>query len=188
MRTELINLLKLHNYYHEVELRTHPDTCCNAEMVRVINFDRIKDDFCDVLQIGCKLKSVDAILFPNNKPNHIYFIEMSSFRARNLRTGQSYMDFIAEEMIGFKVPNKIIDSIFLLLAFIGYHNGDNAFYRYMLDKSKSKIITVFLLDLNDIEINELQLLSLDKQQIELTKRIEGEIVILNCPSFTAAFA
>jgi hypothetical protein len=179
----LENLLTANGYYFEEELGNIPYSCCPAETKKVLDFDQIKDKFCSVLACN-PLKSVDTIYLA--KPsNTLYLIEMKSFDPAGTL---SCIDFIDKHYGKYAIGNKIADSLFVIFGIIGYYNIHNSFYAYFFNPNHLKIKTFLLTNFSYSDLVSLSLATLDKQKIGLTKRIEGETVIMNCDSFTTHMA
>lgn len=173
---------------HEKEIRNIPHSCCANSDILAFSFDEIKDEFSQSLGIPQDrlLKSVDALFFSTNT-DELYLIEMKGFTRAGVATIQDCKKFIKRHFDAFSLPNKIIDSIFLICSIIGYFDIDKDCYQYVLDQKGIKIKTVLLSNFSNQEILDLTLLSLHKQRISLTKRIDGEIGILNCDTFSSHF-
>lgn len=180
----LETLLKNKALHIEEEIGKIAHSCCNTSKVKVLDFDKIKDEFCNTLNVKSPLKSVDAIYLSKTQ-NVIYLIEMKNYSTSGVISG---INMTCEEFINFhfgknSIGNKIIDSIFIIFGLMGYHNISKTFYPFFLDEQKLKIKTFFLTNFNHSDIVSLSLATLDKQRIGLTKRIEGETLIINCDGF-----
>jgi hypothetical protein len=179
-------------YYsaHHTPLKKHSCGCCKSVNIKVIDFDKMKEEFCQKIGIKHYPKSVDAVFLPKSK-DEIYFIEMSSFRDYSTRTGKigitEVIKYIKKDLKGFGLPNKIIDSIFIVLGIAGYYNVNKNFYSYFLDRTKLKVKTLYVLDLNYRETTLLRRLNRHQMAIKLTKRIEGDINIMSCHQFNTHF-
>ncbi len=169
---------------HEKEIKDIPLTCCANSNLMVFSYDEIKSEFCRSIGISENnmLKSVDAIYF-SIKTEELYLIEMKGFGKAGHASVTDCKKFIKKHFRPFGIPNKIIDSIFLFNSIMGFYNIDKDCYKYFVDQSGIKIKTVLLSNFSNQEILDLTLLSLHKQKITLTKRIDGEIGILNCDTF-----
>jgi hypothetical protein len=175
-----IKILIKQSYHHEDEIKNIPFTCCHST-VRVIDFDRIKDSFFTALAIPKRLKSVDCIKV-NTANNILYFIEMKSYTPGGTLTLNDWFVNRLE-----CIPNKIIDSMFIILSFIGYYSSSKGLFKYFLNIDRLKTESIFLTDLNSIDLLSLTLAHQDKLGISLTKRITPPIVPMNTNDFIAKF-
>ena len=175
-----VKLLTKHAYHYEDEIQNIPSTCCQSS-ITVIDFDKIKDTFFAVLVIAKKLKSVDCIKI-NTSNNTLYFIEMKSY---NPGGRLSLNDWFVDRLQC--IPNKIIDSMFIILSFIGYYSSSKGLYKYFLNIDRLKTESIFLTDLSSVDLLSLQLANQDKLGISFTKRIASPIVPMNSNDFIAKF-
>jgi len=175
-----INLLIKHSYHHEDEIQNIASTCCHST-VRVIDFDRIKDSFFVVLGIPKKLKSVDCIKV-SAANDTLYFIEMKSYTPGGTLTLNNWFVDRLE-----CIPKKIIDSMFIILSFIGYYSSSKCLYKYFLNIDKLKTESIFLTDLTSTQLLSLTLAHQDKLGISLTKRIAPPIIPMNTSAFITKF-
>lgn len=101
------------------------------------------------------------------------------------------MSFIIEcidnDFKGYGLPNKIIESIFILLGIAGYHKIKSSFYNSIFDK-KIKIKTFYLLDLSVRQTYHLHRLIRSKRNVMLSKMVNEEIDIIDCTSFHGIFS
>jgi len=172
---------------YEREIKDIPDSCCASDIL-AFSFDEIKNEFSQNLGISNDrlLKSVDALFF-SKKTDEIYLIEMKGLARAGVATITDCKKYIKRHFAPFSLPNKIIDSIFLICNIIGYYDIEKECYQYLIDQKGIKIKTILLSNFSNKELLDLTLLSLDKQKISLTKRIDGEIGILNCDTFSRHF-
>jgi hypothetical protein len=173
---------------HEKLICSIPLSCCSCTDISVFSFDEIKTDFYLTLGIpeSRMLKSVDAIYF-SPKTEELYLIEMKGFGKAGSASITECKRFIKKHFKPFNLPNKIIDSIFIINTIMGYFDIDKDCYQYFLDQNGIKIKSILLSNFSNQEILDLTLLSLHKQKISLTKRIVGEIGILNSDTFSRHF-
>jgi hypothetical protein len=183
----MLAVLKKHlldnSYFFEKELGVIPHSSCPTSIIRVLDFDAVKDRFSVELRMS-SLKSVDAIYFSNTR-DEIYLIEMKRYVAGGLH---SCVDYVKSHLGPNGLPNKIIDSIFILLGIMGYYQIDKSFYSFFLDPSKLKIKCLLLVDFSSSDLLALTLASQHKHNISLTKKVESEIGVINCSAFQRHFA
>lgn len=179
----LETLLKTKSLYHLEQIGKIKHSCCPSLAHSVIDFDKIKDEFCATLKVK-QLKSVDAI-YLSTKKNVLYLIEMKEYFPPGIIPGKnlSCEDFIKYHFGKYAIGNKILDSLFILQGIMGFYGISKNFYSYFFDDQKLKIQTLFLTNFNYVDLVTLSLATLDQQNLGLTKRIEGETTILNCDGF-----
>jgi len=184
MLADFIAFLKANSYYHEKEIKDISSTCCPTSTVKVLDFDRVKDDFSKLIGLKDheKLKSMDTIFFSVHN-DILYLIEMKRYDPVN--STLSVQDFVNQYLT--KLPNKMMDTIFILLSIMGYFGITKAFYSYFLNPDKLNIHSFLLTDLPDRDLLPLTLANLDKLNISLTRRVNSEIFSLNCNSFNSRF-
>lgn len=154
-----------------------PHSCCSADTNQVIDFDKVKDEFCRRLGMtNIVLKSVDALYF-NKQRDTLFLIEMKAFDAGG---GLDCETFINQHFGDYGVHNKIVDSLHMIFGILGYHAAPQPLYGYFLDPSKLKVRTILLVNLTPVDMLSISLATLDKQKITLSRRIEGETIITNC--------
>jgi hypothetical protein len=173
---------------HEKEIKNVPLSCCLTSDIVVFSFDEIKADFYSTVGLNHAnmLKSVDALYF-SEKTEELYLIEMKGFGKAGHATLSECKKFIKNHFRQSNLPNKIIDTIYIFASIIGYYDLDKTSYKHFIDQKGIKIKTVLLSNFSHQELLDLTLASLHKQNISLTKRIVGEIGILNCDKFTTHF-
>lgn len=179
MLQDLENLLKLNGLFFEEELGKIAHSCCPSETKKVINFDKIKDVYFQLIGVR-KLKSVDVIYLAKTR-NELFLIEMKGYNAGGALNCEQFID---THYAKYAIGNKIADTIFTILGIIGYYRINPTFYEFIFNPDKLKIKTFLLTNFSYSDLTSLSLATLDKQKIGLTKRIEGETIILNCDSFT----
>jgi hypothetical protein len=157
--------------------------------VTVINFEKIIEIFSTTLKMGNRLKCVDAIKF-NNASNTLFLIEWTSYKKCSKHFKTTFECFL-DKQYNYELINKAVDSIFMFLGLIGFYDIHKDFFGYFLDtqegKNKLKVKTVLLSDVDDMELSALDLTTLEKQNISLTKRISSPIIISNSSSFSQDF-
>jgi hypothetical protein len=172
----------------EKEIRNIPQSCCTTSEISVFSFDEIKTDFYSSVGLSHSnmLKSVDALFFAEST-EELYLIEMKGFGKAGTATLSECKRFIKKHFQPSNLPNKIIDTVYLIASIIGFYDIDKSCYKYFVDQKGIKIKTVLLSNFTNQELLDLNLATLHNQNISLTKRIVGEIGILNCENFTNHF-
>lgn len=62
-------------YFFEDELKNIPSTCCTTSTFKVLDFDKIKEEFCNKYGINSYCKSNDILILYQPK-DELHFIEM----------------------------------------------------------------------------------------------------------------
>jgi hypothetical protein len=176
-----IDFLKNHSYYFESELKDVQHTCCQST-IKVVDFDKVKDEFSKELGISYKLKSVD-VLYLSKTTDTIYFIEMKRKDPTNTKV---CAEFVRDRLHDLKP--KLIDSLLIISSLIGYFQIDRAFYSFFLDPSKLKTKSILLTDISNQDLVTITLSQLHMLNINLGYRIGRPITTMNCDGFNSYFA
>ncbi|RYY54635.1 MAG: hypothetical protein EOO09_13540 [Chitinophagaceae bacterium] len=183
MLQDFQNLLTANGFYFVDSLGNIQHSCCVTSTVKVIDFDKVKDEYCKLLGIP-QLKSVDA-LFLAKSINSLFLIEMKSFNPALTKTAAQ---FIIDHFSTRGMPAKIVDSLILITSMIGVFNAPRALHSALLDANQIKVKTILLVDLNAVDMVSITLATLDKYNIGIVNRIEPDTAVMNCPQFEALIA
>lgn len=163
----------------KVPLHKIDDRCCNSN-IKVIDFDRVKDEFsADIKTDNAKLKSVDLVKYHKRK-NSLCLIEMKGHDG-----GSDKLEFI-QQKIEETIP-KIIDSIILLTAIMGYHRAKRKWYFTFVNPKQLQIIPYILVNYSDADLVPLIAATKDQRSIKLSGRIQQSIQLINCDGFENLF-
>ena len=186
MLKHIAYFIKYHTpYYFITPVKDIKHSCFENCEVEVLDFDKVKDTFLNDLKINdsCKLCSVDGVFF-DNRNNSVCVFDMKRFNP--------LYELTAEEYIKPELKNlskKVVDTLYLFCAILGYYNIDKSNYYTLLHPSQLRIkpyLVVNVKSSQDIEI--LRLAFLNDLKISLSRRIEENIQMINCQEFEDAFS
>jgi hypothetical protein len=180
----IINFLKTTPYYLIKPVKDIKCSCCPNCEIMALDFDTVKDQFFEYLKIDdYKLCSVDGILFDKHRRAFCIF----DMKRYNPLSGLTEIEYVGKELK--KMSNKIVDSIYILSAIMGYYGLDKEHYPILLHPKKLKIFPYMVVNLKSSqEILNVSLALQKELRISLSKRIEENIMLINCEQFEYAFS
>ncbi len=112
---------------------------------------------------------------------------MFDMKRYNPLSGLTEIEYVGQVLK--KMPNKIIDSMYILLALMGYYGLAKEHYPMLLHPKKLKIFPYMVVNLKSSqEILNVSLALQNELRISLSKRIEENIMLINCEQFEYAFS
>ena len=172
----------------EQEVKNIPHSFCTDSLI-VIDFDEVKNKFCDQLGFNDKLCSCDCLYIDIAK-NQMIFIEMKNFDISLIRNRGKYSDFSKfEEAFKLKInsgnfDDKIIDSYALILSIAGYYNIDKNFYSTILNIKNKIIKYIIIVNINYSDYLQLQLSSLGYFQSRYKYRFINKTSLVTSKDFS----
>lgn len=165
-----------------------PKSCCSTVDIPVVDFDLVKDSFCERNKIEPVLKSVDAIVA---RKSSLFLIEMKIFPRSGNTKWKDFMEGLffssTEDNNGRIVmksdvdcAGKIIDTLLLLLSIAGQAKFDSEFYTHFLNPQKTKIKPLILTDISDEEFLTATIAYPNYLELKITSRVESKISFINC--------
>jgi hypothetical protein len=156
--SDLKAFLKAHNLLNAEEpIWQISQSCCDSYKA-VIDFDRIKDEFCKIIGIShIPPKSADC-LYINIDKSELLFMEMKDLdqTIQDYKTASSLpltdreiIEKMEQSFKKWKLDSKIIDSYMIILSIIGYYGFDKTFYSYYLDKNRLRIKYILLFNISN---------------------------------------
>jgi hypothetical protein len=154
MLQDYIQLLIDNDLHFTEEIKNLEKSCCGSSKV-VIDYDKVKDEYCKMVATKTSPKSCDALLIEPDK-NSVTFIEMKMiedvfkriYQTSNIQEAKELVKFIFEKE--FVASKKILDSVFLFLDIARNFNITAEFFPYFLhDDCKKKIYFVVNCSKND---------------------------------------
>ena len=185
MVKKLIKFFSTTPYYYIKKVCDIEHSCLKNCSIEVLDFDLVKDDFFkNELQIGesKKLSSVDGIFY-NTKGERLCLFDMKRYNKLN---NQSEKEFIEQELS--KMPKKIVDSLLILIAFLGYYAIDKTFYKVLLHPKQMPINSYMVINVRSQDLIGHRLALQDKLRISLSSRIEGNLGLISCEEFEQQFS
>jgi|GEM_PF-3760653 len=176
---KFFQLLKKKGHFHECQLSLHPDKCCDGVTATVLNFDSIKNSFCQELNIA-RLGSVDALYLSQDKKK-LFLIEM-----KHKNSTKTIQKWVTNQLSPGEIQKQIIESIFLILGIIGWNKGRKEFYTYFLDNRDVKIDAVFVCNCSLRELVGLQQMNLSYRTFRYTN-VVGNFEWHNCDTIKDFF-
>ena len=147
MLQDYIQLLIDNNLHFTDEIKNLEKSCCGSSRV-VIDYDKVKDEYCQMVATKTTPKSCDALLIEPDK-NRVVFIEMKAIevlieqidKTTNLQEAKDLIKFVFEKQFG--ASKKILDSVFLFLDIAQKLELNDKFFPYFLsDDCEKKIYFV----------------------------------------------
>lgn len=144
MLQDYIQLLIDNNLHFTDEIKNLDKSCCRSSRI-VIDYDKVKDVYCKMADLGTAPKSCDALLIEPDK-ERVVFIEMKVIqtlinqlnKTTTLQEAKDLAKVIFERQFG--ASKKILDSVFLFLDIARKFEIKDAFFPYFLSDSCEKKI------------------------------------------------
>lgn len=150
-------------------------SCCPSTF-EVIDFDNVKDIFCDSFSIPehAKLSSADG-LYINSEKKLVCFIEMkdiNKFLSATLpsETGTEFEFKAFRKLFDLwlddknrSLRNKVADSVFIIVAALAKYSPNATDVVELIDKNKVEIKYVALLDISSADFIKYKLASLNQR-------------------------
>lgn len=207
MLKQLIDILNKNGYYIEKNIHEIPKTCCENTPVKVLDFDTLKEIFYANINKKNKNKgrelleypqSVDALLI-SAETDQLFLIEMKKYEpSKDNNTTLSPEEFIrchfrynnpdstSEEKISSNIVRKINESVtYVLFRLVNHYSMGQEFIDYFLNRCR--IIPIMLVNLNDEELSDAQISTMDLRTVEISRSIKPEIELMNCELFKETF-
>ena len=86
------------------------------------------------------------------------------------------------------MPKKIVDSLLILIAFLGYYAIDKTFYKVLLHPKQMPINSYMVINVRSQDLIGHRLALQDKLRISLSSRIEGNLGLISCEEFEQQFS
>jgi hypothetical protein len=147
MLQDYIQLLLDNNLHLTDQIKDLEKSCCASSQI-VIDYDKVKDQYCKIVRQKTIPKSCDALLIEPKK-DRVTFIEMKAIevlieelnKTASLQEAKDLVKFIFEKQFG--ASKKILDSIFLFLDIArNFGINDNFFPYFLSDHCDKKIYFV----------------------------------------------
>ena len=181
MRKKVINFWKtVIPLNFKVRVHALPESCCYNN-IEVVNFDKVKDKFTEIVHIGegNKLKSVDAIKI--HKKNDLCLTEFKG------HGGQGNKLSFTKDKINETIP-KIVDSVCVLIAILGYFKAKRKWYYTILHPKELKITPYLVLNYEAKDLIPIKLALQAELNFRISARIETPIHLINCEDFERIFS
>jgi|GEM_PF-4088905 len=172
-------------YYFMEPVKDIKHSCFKNCELRVLDFDKVKDTFTkDIgIQEECKLCSVDGIFF-DQRNNSLCIFDMKRFNSFYELTAETYLLNELRDM-----SKKIVDSLYLLCALLGYYGIEKNNYYTILHPTQLRIKPYLVVNVKSSQdIIMLRMALQNELKISLSRRIEKNINLISCDEFESAFS